>query len=216
MISKTGLAAFVLAAFVPTMPAVAQAADKQWFARAGVTRLELADEIDLTFAGAPVPNAGIKTKAHYTPTVQVGRFIGERFAVSLTVGLPPHIDIQGSDALQPFGKLAETTYGPGVLTLQFRPLRTGTVQPYVGAGAAYMKIFSTKDAAFRDVKIDDDLSAALEAGTDIMFNDRYGIFLDAKKAFLRTEARGTFGGAPVVGKVRLDPWAFSAGATFRF
>lgn len=216
MISKTGLVASALVAAVAAPSAAAEPGDTQWFARAGVTRLKLADEIDLTFAGAPVPNAGIRTKAHYTPTVQAGRFIGDHFAVSLTVGLPPHIDIQGSDALQPFGKLAETTYGPGVLTLQFRPLRTGTVQPYVGAGAAYMKIFSTKDAAFRDVKIDDDLSAALEAGTDIMFNDRYGIFLDAKKAFLRTEARGTFGGAPVVGKVRLDPWAFSAGATFRF
>ncbi len=216
MFSKFGSAACALVATFAASPAAAQGGDEQWFARAGVTRLKLADEIDLTFAGAPVPNAGIRTKAHYTPTVQAGRFIGEHFAVALTVGPPPHIDIQGSDALQPFGKLAETTYGPAVLTLQFRPLRTGTVQPYVGAGAAYMKIFSTKDAAFRDVEIDDDLSVALEVGTDIMFNQRYGIFLDAKKAFLRTEARGTFSGAPVVGQVRLDPWAFSAGATFRF
>lgn len=213
---RTGVVACALAATFAASPAAAQSRDAQWFARAGATRLKLADEIELTFAGAPVPNAGIRTKAHYTPTVQAGRFIGDRFAVALTVGLPPHIEIRGSDALQPFGKLAETTYGPAVLTLQFRPLRTGTVQPYVGAGAAYMKIFSTKDAAFRDVEIDDDLSAALEVGTDIMFNERYGIFLDAKKAFLRTEARGTFSGAPVVGQVRLDPWAFSAGATIRF
>jgi outer membrane protein len=79
-----------------------------------------------------------------------------------------------------------------------------------------MIVFSTEDAAFRDVEIDNDLSPALEAGTDIMLSERYGLFLDAKKAFLRSEARGTFGGAPVVGKVRLDPWALSAGATVRF
>jgi outer membrane protein len=100
--------------------------------------------------------------------------------------------------------------------VQYRPLRSGTVQPYVGAGAAYMIVFSTDRRGVPDVEIDDDLSPAVEAGTDIMFNERYGIFLDAKKAFLRTEARGTFGGAPVVGQVKLDPWALSAGGTVRF
>lgn len=217
MMSKTAFAAAtMLAAALPAAPAAAQAGDNKWFARVGVTQLTLADGLDLTFAGTPVAGADLETKSHYTPTIQAGRFIGDHLAVSLTVGLPPHIDIQGSGALQPFGKLAETTYGPAVLSIQFRPLRSGTFQPYVGAGAAYMMVFSTTDAAFRDVEIDDDLAPALEAGTDIMFNDRYGIFLDAKKAFLRTETRGTFGGAPVVGQVRLDPWAISAGAVIRF
>ncbi len=216
MITKTALAAIALATMAQSAPAAAQAAESEWFVRAGVTQLTLADEIDLTFAGNPVPGAALETKSHYTPTIQAGRFIGENLAVSLTVGLPPHIEIEGRGALEPFGKLAETTYGPAVLTLQFRPVRTGPVQPYVGAGAAYMIIFSTEDAAFSDVTIEDDLAPALEAGTDIMFNERYGIFLDAKKAFLRSTARGTFGGAPVSGKVRLDPWALSAGLTFRF
>lgn len=70
-----------------------------------------------------------------------------------------------------------------------------------------MIIFSTKDGAFQEVEIDNDLSPALEAGADFMLTERFGIFVDAKKAFLRTEARGTFGGNPVVGKVRLNPWA---------
>lgn len=209
-------AAALAAAAFAAAPALAQEAEPKWFARAGVTGLDLVDKLQLEFAGAPVPGADLSTKTHYTPTVQIGRFIGRNFAISFTGGLPPHIDIQGKGALEPFGKLAETTYGPATLTVQYRPLRTGTFQPYVGAGAAYMHVFSTTDAAFSDVEIDDDLSPALEAGTDIMFNDRYGIFIEGKKAFLRTETRGTFGGAPVVGQVKLDPWAFSAGATIRF
>jgi outer membrane protein len=216
MFSKTLLAGSLFGALVAATPAAAQESEAQWFARVGVTQLTLADGLDLTFGGAPVPGADLNTKSHYTPTIQAGRFIGRNFAVSLTVGIPPHIEIQGRGALAPFGKLAETTYGPATLTVQYRPLRTGTIQPYVGAGAAYMIVFSTEDAAFRDVEIDNDLSPALEAGTDIMLSERYGLFLDAKKAFLRSEARGTFGGAPVVGKVRLDPWALSAGATVRF
>jgi outer membrane protein len=206
------LAGLLLAA----SPAAAQDADANWFVHLGATRLTLADKIALNFAGAPVPGAGIETKPHLTPTVQIGRFVGEHIAIAVTVGVPPHISIQGAGALQPFGKLAETTYGPSVATVQYHPFRSGPVQPYVGVGASYMIIFSAKDAAFRDVTIEDDLAPALEGGTDVMLNKRVGFFLDVKKAFLRTTARGTFGGAPVVGKVKLDPWALSAGATFRF
>jgi outer membrane protein len=210
------LAAALTGAAFAALPASAQDREPKWFARAGVIGLDLADELELEFAGSPVPGADISTKTHYTPTVQVGRFIGRNFALSFTGGIPPQIDIQGKGALEPFGKLAETTYGPVTLTVQYRPLRSGTFQPYVGAGAAYMHIFDTTDGAFSDVEIDDDLSPALEAGTDIMFTRRYGLYFEAKKAFLRTETRGTFGGAPVVGQVKLDPWAFSAGAVVRF
>jgi outer membrane protein len=209
-------AAALIGAACVAAPAHAQDGEPKWFARAGVSGLDLEDKLKLSFAGSPVPGADLSTKTHYTPSLQIGRFVGHAFAISFTGGVPPHIDIQGKGALEPFGKLAETTYGPATLTVQYRPLRSGAFQPYVGAGAAYMLIFSTTDAAFKDVEIDDDLSPAVEAGTDIMFNPRYGIFLEAKKAFLRTEARGTFGGAPVVGQVKLDPWVFSAGATFRF
>ncbi|HEY9552976.1 OmpW/AlkL family protein [Allosphingosinicella sp.] len=197
-------------------PAQAQEAGHDWFVRAGITQLTLADEIDLTVAGTPIPNAGIDTDSHYTPTFQLGRMLGNHVAVVLTVGLPPHIEIDGDDALEPFGRLAETTYGPAALMLQYRPIREGTFQPYVGAGACYMIIFSADDGAFRDVEIDDDLAPALEIGTDIMLTPRYGFFVEAKKAFLRTQARGTFAGAPVVGDVRLDPWAVSVGGVFRF
>lgn len=214
--AKTTMTFATAAAGLIASPTVAQEADARWFVRGGVTQLTLADEISLKVAGTPVDNPGMSTKSHYTPTIQAGRFIGRNFAVALTVGLPPHIEIQGSKALAPFGTLAETTYGPATLTAQYRPLRQGTFQPYVGAGAAYMIVFSTRDAAFRDVEIDNDLSPALEVGADIMLSRRLGIFVDAKKAFLRTEARGTFGGNPVVGKVRLDPWALSVGGTVRF
>lgn len=210
------LAAALTGAALSASPAFAQESEPKWFARAGVIGLDLADELELEFGGQPVPGADLSTKTHYTPTFQIGRFIGRNFAVSFTGGIPPEIAIQGKGALEPFGKLAETTYGPVTLTVQYRPLRRGVFQPYVGAGAAYMHIFDTNDGAFNDVEIDDDLSPALEAGTDIMLTERYGLYFEAKKAFLRTETRGTFGGAPVVGQVKLDPWAFSAGAVIRF
>lgn len=207
----------LFAAFAAASPAAAQdGADSKWFVRVAGTQLNLADKIDLVFAGTPVPGSALQTKKHYTPTLHVGRVVGRDFAVVLTVGVPPHIDINGAGTLAPFGKLAETTYGPGTLTVQWRPVHNFPVQPYLGVGACYMHIFSTKDGAFQNVKIDDDLAPALEAGSEFMLNKRFGLFVEAKKAFLRTETRGTFTGAPVVGAVKLDPWAVSAGVTFRF
>lgn len=197
-------------------PAMAETNDKLWFVRGGVTRLELDDKIELTVGGTPVPGTALRTEAHYTPTIQAGRFITNRLAVAATVGLPPRIDINGAGTLEPFGKLAETRYGPATLTVQYHPLRTGMFRPYVGAGIAYMFVFDADDGVFQDVEIENDLSPAIEGGTDIMFNERYGIFVDVKRAFLRTKTTGTFGGAPVVGDVKLGPWAVSAGATVRF
>jgi outer membrane protein len=132
--------AFIAPLFVA---APAQAADGNWFVRPGVTMLVLDDEIDLEVAGAPFPGAGMSTEAHFTPTVQVGRFITDNFAVSATLGLPPHIEIDGAGSIGQFGKLAETTYGPMTLTAQFHPISRGPVRPWVGAGAAYMLVFST-------------------------------------------------------------------------
>ena len=79
-----------------------------------------------------------------------------------------------------------------------------------------MIVFGTKDGAFRNLKVGNDLGAAFEAGTDLMITRKWGMFLDVKKALLRPKSTGTFQGLPVVGQTRLDPWAFTAGAAFHF
>lgn len=214
---RIALAGTLFAAFAAAAPAHAQEeGGSGWFVRLAGTRLSLADKIDLSVAGTPVPNAGLDTPPHVTPTVHIGREVGRDFAVVLTAGIPPHIKIDGRDALEPFGRLAETTYGPTCLTVQYRPIRKGAIRPYVGAGVTYMFVFSEKDGAFQDVNIEEDVGPTLELGTDVMVTRRYGFFVEAKKAWLRTQAHGTFGGAPVLGEVKLDPWAVSAGAVIRF
>ena len=197
-------------------PASAQTEETPWFVKPGISVLHLADQIELSVGGTPVPGADANTKTHYTPTVQFGRFISPNIAISGIVGIPPHIDVVGTKALAPFGKLAEATYGPTGATLQFHPLPNGKVRPFVGAGLAYLLIFSTEDGAFSDVEVDNDLGPVVEAGADIMFGERYGMFVDVKKAFLRTEARGTFGGAPVVSGFKMDPLVVSFGGVVRF
>ena len=59
-----------------------------------------------------------------------------------------------------------------------------------------MIVFGTKDGAFDDLEVDNDLALAFEAGTDIMINSQWAIFADVKKALLRPKAYGTFAAHP--------------------
>jgi outer membrane protein W len=196
----------------------------KWTVRAGFSSLRLADAVNLKVGGAPFPGAGLSTFEHNTPTVQIGRFLTSHIAVNATLGLPPKINIYGGGTIGVLpdgkggftGKLGEITYGPTALTLQYHFTREGRVRPYVGVGASYMIVFKTKDGAFGNLKVGDDLAPAFEAGTDVMVTNKLGLFLDVKKALLRPTAYGTFQGSSVVGKTRLDPWVFSGGLAIHF
>ena len=181
----------------------------------GVTSLSLADKIDLKVGGAPFPNAGLSTRAHQTASVQAAYFFTDTLAVNATLGFPPTIKIFGAGSIGALPMLGKTTYGPTALTLQWHPVKTGRVRPYVGVGASYMIVFDAQDGAFQDLHIDNDLAPAFEAGVDLPFTDRLGLFLDAKKALLRPRSTGTFMGLSVEGQTRLDPWALTVGVSFK-
>ena len=148
--------------------------------------------------------------------MQIGLFLTPNIAINATLGFPPAIDVFGAGSIGALPKLGEVTYGPMMLTLQYHPTRSGRIRPYVGVGASYMMVFGTKDGAFQDLRVNDDLGLAFEAGTEIMVGQRMGVFADVKKALLRPTAFGTVAGLPVVGKTRLDPWGFSGGLAFHF
>lgn len=196
----------------------------KWTVRAGLSSLRLSDEVALDVGGAPFPDAQLSTFEHATVSVQIGRFLTDHIAVNATLGLPPKIDIYGGKSIGILpdgkggftGKLGEITYGPTAFTLQYHFTREGRVRPYVGAGVSYMIVFDTKDGAFQDLKVGDDLAPALEVGTDFMVSNKLGLFMDVKKAFLRPTSYGKFQGADVVGKTRLDPWVFSGGLAIHF
>ncbi len=90
------------------------------------------------------------------------------------------------------------------------------MQPYVGAGIAFMKMFNGKDRLMQNVKAEDAFGVALQAGVDVMINRNWGAFVDVKKAFLTTTATGTLGGAPISAKLVVDPLVVHSGVTYRF
>jgi outer membrane protein len=181
----------------------------------GITNLVLADEIDLMVGGAPFPGAGLSTFEHQTASVQIAYYFTDTIAANATLGFPPTISIYGAGTIGALPMLGKATYGPTAFTLQWHPVTTGRVRPYVGVGGSYMITFDTQDGAFADLEVENDLGFAFEAGVDFPLDGRYSMFLDAKKALLRPRATGTFMGAPVVGQTRLDPWALTAGVSVK-
>ncbi len=187
-----------------------------WFVKAGVTQLTLEKKLDLTVGGGAVPGAELDTDPHYTPSIMVGRYISPHWALSATLGLPPHIKVNGGGTIAPYGKLLETTYGPMAFTAQYHPVQTGVFRPYVGAGAAVMLIFSTKDGSVANTKMTNDVAPVVEAGADFVVDGKHGVYLDIKKALLETKATGTLMGYPVVGNAKIHPLVVSAGYIFKY
>ena len=187
-----------------------------WFVHVGPGGVILSESAKMNVGGAPLPGASISIDAQVTPVVEFGYFFSPNWAVSFTGGLPPKIDIRGTGVAAPLGKLGGAVYGPATLTAHYHFRDFGAFQPYIGAGIAFMKVFSTKDAALSNLKIDDTMGIALQVGADFMINEQWGVFFDVKKAFLRTTATGTLGGAPVRARTTLDPLVIHTGVTYRF
>lgn len=187
-----------------------------WYVHAGVGGIFLSESAKIKAGGSPLLGANVKIDSQITPVVEVGYFVTPNIAVSLTGGLPPKINIEGKGAIAGLGTLGSAVYGPATLTAHYHFMDLGNIQPYVGAGIAYMKIFSTKDRALANLKADDAFGAVLQAGVDIMVSRNWGAFVDVKKAWLRTDSTGTLGGVPIATKLTLDPLVVHSGVTYRF
>jgi outer membrane protein len=210
------LAALVLGSSGLVASANADDLDSPWLLRVGVANLQNSDKLNLNVGGQPVPGAALHFHQVYTPMAEIGYHFTEDLAAVATVGFPPAISANGGGTIAGYGKLESTTFGPTAFTLQYQPFHSGLVRPYVGAGLSYMIIFSTHDAVVQNAGLSNDLAPALEVGSEFALDDRYGVFVEAKKAFLNSKTSGTIGGFPLTGNADLSPWVFSLGLSTRF
>lgn len=188
----------------------------RWFVKAGPAMIALDENASFTAGGAPVPGANVRINPQYTLEGQVGYFVTPNVAVTFTGGLPPTARVHADGSIAALGTLGSTLYGPMTLTAEYHFNRGGKFQPYIGAGAAFLVIFKAKDGAVTDLHAKNDIGEAAGVGADYMLNDHTGLYADFKQTWLKTTATGYLGPAPVVGKVRLNPAAYSVGVTYRF
>jgi outer membrane protein len=187
-----------------------------FYLHVGPAAVILDESARLKAAGQNVPGANIAMEPQATAVVEAGYFFTPNLAVSFTGGLPLHADIEAAGTMDGLGRVGETLYGPVALTAHYHFTGLGRVQPYLGLGPAFMYVFDDTDGLLTDLKIDHAFGFAFQGGIDLMLNERWGLFADAKKVILRTEASGSLGGVPIDADVTLDPLVVQAGLTFRF
>ncbi len=200
----------------PTDSPAIPPAPSRFFVHFGPAGLVLKESAKINVGGVRQPGASITIDPQLTAAVELGYYLNQNFSVSFTGGFPPTVDVLGRGVIAGLGKLGQATYGPATLTAQYHFTGFGNIQPYIGAGPTFMYVFNTKDAALGNLKMDNAVGFALQAGVNVMMTQNWGVFFDVKKAYLRSTATGVLGGAPVKGKVVLDPLVLHTGVTYKF
>jgi outer membrane protein len=217
VLSAAAVTQGALAADAPQPQAASPApATPRFFLHLGPAGLILDEGANIYTAGAQVPGGTIKIKQHLTFAVEAGYFLTPNIAVSFTGGLPPNVKIEAAGVMAGMGRVGATTYGPMTATVHYHFTGLGRFQPYIGAGPTFMYVFDQKDGIMSTLRVDNAFGFAVQVGADYMFNDTWGVFVDVKKAILRTDGTGFLGPVPVKADIRLDPLVVHTGLTIRF
>ncbi|WP_395672423.1 OmpW family protein [Phenylobacterium sp.] len=215
MTSAKIMAAGAIAAACIAGPAAAQDAGR-WFVHAGPAVVQPDESAKMTAGGSPLAGAGVAIGSKWTAEAEVGYFVTPNIALAAAAGYPPTFTVNAAGSIAGVGKIGEMTGGPAGLLVQYHFNREGALQPYVGAGASFLVVFDTKDAALSNLKAKSAVGTALQVGANYWFSERMGAFVDVKKAYVETTATGSLGGAPVRAKVKVDPLVTNFGVAWRF
>ncbi len=132
------------------------------------------------------------------PNVTVITEVGYRwrqFGISLTGGYPPLANVTGAGSLASLGSLGQIRYGPVVTTVQYHFSGLGWIKPYVGMGPVFLLIFRNKDGSVQNLRVRQSVGAAVQFGAEFEVSRSWGLFLDAKRALLKTDATALLGQA---------------------
>ena len=123
------------------------------------------------------------------------------------------------------GDIVETKHLPPTLTLQyFFASPSSAFQPYAGIGINYTYFFdekakssALKDAVnTRNVKIDDSLGFAFEAGFDYMLDEKWMLNAAVWYLDLDTDASITSDLGEITSDVSIDPFVYMIGLGYKF
>lgn len=156
----------------------------------------------------------VSTSSDQTPEIDFTRFFTPNIAAELILATTRHdVKLNGS-ALGNKAGLGSVNLLPPTLTMQYHINPTGTFRPYVGAGLNYTFFYSEKTGgAATNIKYQNHLGYALQAGFDYMINEKFGLNFDIKKIFLKTNVQVN---NAYTSQVKLDPWLIGAGVSYHF
>ena len=179
---------------------------------------------------SPCPGPGCATLNNvaippsYTVGLEAGYFVTPNWALAFSAGVPPPLRIKATvfNFAEALGtdQLGAVRFGPLMGLIQYHLTQFGAFQPYVGAGAAYVVMFSNNsDGILSNFSVDPTFCFVVQAGADYMLTQNWGVFVDAKKAiYLNPNFQGNLLNTNVHIKTlgKIDPWIASAGITFKY
>ena len=187
----------------------------------------------LGFSASPVATiSGLAIRPMYTLGYELGYYLTPEWSLSFFSGVPPiaHIkatglavfpDVAGANHALLAGDplLGSMRWGPGFLAFNYHFNQFGSVQPFVGAGAAYiLHTGMISDGILRNFYVDQDWCLGLQAGVDWMLTPNWGAFAQVVKLFYEPDAGGFLlnTNIPIRVHASTDPWFPMAGITFKY
>lgn len=191
--------------------------DPSWFVKIGPAGVFFDSGAKLYTAAGQVDGATARATDNLAALFEIGYFVTDNVAISLTGGVPPTTTLNGRGTAAGFGTLGKVTYGPATLTANYHFKDFGALQPYAGLGVGYAFIFGQKDGAVQQLSVKGAPAFVMQAGTDWQIDKNWGVFLDVKKLLLSVDASGNIPGpGAVTARVKLDPTIVFTGISYRF
>jgi outer membrane protein len=193
------------------------APSSKWYVRVGVAGIIYHPGALVTAGGAVVPGASATVTNNVTVIVDGGYYFTKHIAATIFGGIPPKPTLSGTGTIAPYGNLGSLWYAPPILSTHYHFLKWGPIQPYAGGGVGYAIILKKHNEALKNLQVHNNFAPVAQAGTDYMFNKKWGAFVDCKQAWLSVDAHGNIEGVvPAKARVKLYPTIVSAGLTYRF
>lgn len=155
----------------------------------------------------------------YVPELDITYYFTKNIAAELILGTTPH-KVRGTEGIDKL-QIGKTWLLPPTLTLQYHFTDFGAFKPYVGAGVNYTFFLGTSPArvanggtTITQFKLDNSFGFALQAGVDYMLTKNWGVNVDVKKLWLRSDFTANNGA--LTGKATIDPWLIGTGVTYRY
>jgi len=190
--------------------------EDNWYVRGGVSYMKLADEGIVTADGAPIPGAEVHTPDDTAVTAEVGKFVSNRLAISAAINGVYTTDNIAAGTLAGVGNLGTDEFAIADIGAKLQFNRDGRIQPYVGAGVSYFFVTDSQDEVLEDLFVEDKWGAHIRGGFDVVVNEKWSVYAEAKQYWIETEGSGTLAGSAIAGTFDIDPVMVNAGISYKF
>lgn len=145
-------------------------------------------------------------------------FFGDRLSVEFAVS---RVDLESTFSSAPFaGPGGNLEMMPVTAVAQWHFAPQGFIDPYIGAGAAYVLFDDIESNGINNIdriEFEDNAGLAVNAGVSFRLGERFGINVDGKYVPVESNATAVVvGGGETEGTVDISPIIVSAGLSLRF